>query len=94
MRMARICLPAMNAVNKDLRFTTESPEEFEGGRLPTLDFVIWAVNGILYHSYFEKGMKSHITVMQRTAMSENQKMSIVSNELVRRLSNIHRDVLE
>ena len=27
-------------------------------------------------------------------MSENQKMAILSNELVRRISNIHRDVLE
>ena len=45
-RMARICLPAMNTVNKDLRFTTGTPEEFEGGRLPTIYFVIWAVNTV------------------------------------------------
>ena len=32
--------------------------------------------------------------MQKSAMSENQKMAILSNELVRRISNIHRDVLE
>ena len=40
-RMARICLPAMNSINKDLRFTTEAPEDFPRNRLPTLDFVIW-----------------------------------------------------
>jgi hypothetical protein len=39
-------------------------------------------------------MKSQFTIMQRTAMSEHQKMSILSNELVRRLSNIHREVVE
>ena len=93
-RMARICLPAMNAVNKSLKFTTESPEEFPRDRLPTLDFVLWLVGGILYHSYFEKEMKSQFTIMRRSAMSEQQKMSILSNELVRRLSNIHRDVLQ
>ena len=93
-RMARICLPAMIAVNKSLKFTTEAPEEFPRNRLPTLDFVLWLVGGILYHSYFEKGMKSQFTIMRRSAMSEQQKMSILSNELVRRLSNIHRDVLQ
>ena len=92
-RMARACLPAMNSVNQDLKFTTEAPEDFEKKRLPTLDFMIWMIDGILYHTYFEKPMKTQFTVMQRSAMSEHQKMSILSNELVRRLSNIHRDVI-
>ena len=43
-RMAERCLPAMNAVNKTLKFTTESPEEFHRCRLPTLDFVLWLVS--------------------------------------------------
>ena len=93
-RMARVCLPAMNSVNPNLRFTTEAPEDFPRKRLPTLDFVIWMVDGILYHSYFEKKMKNQYTILSRNAMSEHQKISILSNELVRRLSNIHRDVLE
>jgi hypothetical protein len=92
-RMARICLPAMNSVNRNLRFTTECPEEFDRNILPTLDFMLWMVDGILYHSYFEKTMKSQFTIMQRTAMSEHQKLSILSNEVVRRLSNIHRGVV-
>ena len=92
-RMARRCLPAMNAINKNLCFTTETPEEFHNNRLPTLDFVIWLKKGLLFHSYFEKTMKNQCTIMQRTAMSEHQKMSILSNELVRRLSNIHREVV-
>jgi hypothetical protein len=83
----------MNSVNRNLRFTTECPEEFDRNRLPTLDFMLWMVDGILYHSYFEKTMKSQYTIMQRTAMSEHQKLSILSNELVRRLSNIHREVV-
>ena len=31
--------------------------------------------------------------MQRSALSEHQKVTILSNELVRRLSNIHREVV-
>ena len=36
-RMARVCLDAMNAVSNDLQFTTEAPEDFAMSRLPTLD---------------------------------------------------------
>jgi hypothetical protein len=93
-RMAKRCLRAMNSVNADLRFTTAAPEDFKKKRLTTLDFMIWMVEGKLYHSYYEKEMKTQYTVMQRSAMSEHQKMAILSNELVRRLSNIHKDVLK
>ena len=92
-RMAQRCLPAMNSVNENLKFTTEAPEDFPNKRLPTLDFMIWMIRGIIYHSYYEKTMGNQLTVMQRSAMSETQKMAILSNELVRRVSNIHRDVL-
>ena len=92
-RMAKRCLPAMNSVNPNLRFTTEAPEDFPRDRLPTLDFVLWMINGILFHTYFEKSMKNQHTIKQRTTMSEHQKMSILSNELVRRLNNIHKEVL-
>ena len=78
-RMAKICLPAMNSINENLKFTTEAPEDFEKNRLPTLDFVIWMVRGLLYHSYYEKSMRMQYTIMQRTAMSEHQKMSILSS---------------
>ena len=56
--------------------------------------MIWLKEGLLYHTYFEKAMKSQFTIMQRSAMSEHQKMSFLSNELVRRLNNIHRDVVK
>ena len=81
--MAKRCLPAMNSVNTDLIFTTEAPEDFKKQRLPTLDFVIWMVTGKLYHSYYQKEMNTQYTVMQRSAMSEHQKMAILINELVR-----------
>ena len=60
---------------------TEAPEDFSRDRLPTLDFVLWMIDGILFHSYYEKSMKSQLTVMQRSAMSENQRIAILSNKL-------------
>ena len=40
-RMSRVCNPAMNAINPDLVFTTEVPEDFKNNKLPTLDFETW-----------------------------------------------------
>jgi hypothetical protein len=36
--------------------------------------------GLIYHSYFEKAMHLQYTIMQRTAMSQQQKMAILGNE--------------
>ena len=89
-RMSRICLPAMNAINEDLTFTVEIPEDFKENRLPTLDFLLWLErNGLLNHTYYEKDMKTPYLIMRRSAMSEQQRSAILSNELVRRLSNVN-----
>ena len=87
-RMSKECLKAMNSVNKDLKFTVETTSDFKKNKLPTLDFEIWVENGVIKHSYYEKSMKTQLVIMRRSAMSERQKMDILSNEIIRRLSNI------
>ena len=58
--------------------------------MPTLDFELWLEkDGEINHSYFQKPMKTPYVVMKRSAISQHQKMSILSNEVVRRLSNIN-----
>ena len=87
--MARLCLPAMNAINPDLTFTVEVPSDFKDERLPTLDFSLWmSGDGQLRHSYFEKEMKTQKMIEKDSAMSTKQKITILSNELTRRLYNI------
>ena len=91
-RMARICLPAMNSINKDLEFTVESQEEFENEQLPTLDFSLWInEKGELNHTYYQKPMKTPLVLMARSAMSSQQKVQILSNELTRRIFNINQE---
>ena len=46
----------MNDINEDLKFTTETEEEFKNRRLPTLSFEIWCDEDGIRHSYFEKPM--------------------------------------
>ena len=88
--MARICLPAMEATNPDLKFTTESQEDYPYERLPTLDFSMWInEDNVVQHTYFQKEMKKPFVVMEKSGMSYHKKYQILSNELARRLSNIH-----
>ena len=92
-RMSRLCLPAINTINKDLQFTSEIPEDFKDNKLPTLDFYLWLLkNGHLNWSYFQKAMKTPLVLMEQSAMGDQQRHAILSNELIRRLSNInHQD---
>ena len=50
------------------------------------------MQGVILFSYFEKTMRSQLVMMQRSAQGEQQKMDILSNELVRRLSNVSEGV--
>ena len=82
------CRKAMNSINPDIQFTTETAYDFPQGRLHTLDTDIWVEDGgILRHSYYQKEMKTPFLLMQASAMASQQKFSILSNELMRRLGN-------
>ena len=100
-RMSRVCVSAMNSINPDLKFTTECQEDFPDGKLPTLDCAIWIdEDNVIHHTYFQKSMKTPFVIMERSGMSYHQKFQILSNELVRRLSNVkietipHHEVIQ
>ena len=70
----------MNTVNPDLKFTAETVSDFENSRLPTLDFELWLdTYGKIQHHYFKKPMKSEFVIMKSSAMSQKQKIAILSN---------------
>ena len=93
--MARILLPAMSAINSDLSFTVEIGEDFKDQRLPTLDCKLWFnEDWSLNHTYFEKEMKSKMMIPEKSAMAKTQRMNILSNDLVRRVSNVKLEQAE
>ena len=75
-------------INDDLEFTMELCKDFHDEKLPTLSFAIFAGKNGLKHTYYEKPMRNQILIMERSAISRQQIMSIMSNELVRRLEVI------
>ena len=55
-----------------------------------LDFKLWLEeDNELNHTFFENNMKTQLVIPKRSAMAMKQKMSINSNDLNRRLSNIN-----
>ena len=85
---------AMNSVNPDLKFTTETKADFENSRLTTLSFQLWSDKNGLRFSYFEKSMRSQILTMAASSQSEKSKISILINELNRRLAMMDDEVDE
>ena len=84
----RVIQGTLKGVEDYLSFTLETGEDFGDNWLPTLDLSI-AVNKdnrVLYR-YFEKPTSSNITVQKRTAIGEDAKVQILSNDMVRRLLN-------
>ena len=66
----------------------ETEEEKKG--IPTLDFEVYWDNGEnrFKYRYFEKPMRNPVVIDKRSAMDRTQKYGILSQELIRRLSNI------
>ena len=86
----------MNSIYSNLQFTVETEEDFENLRLPTLDcelFMDKTTNKIDY-SFFEKQMKTPFCVMKNSAMSEKSKVSILSQDLIRRMQNTSENICE
>jgi hypothetical protein len=78
----------MLGVMSFLKMTMENALDFKSRRLPTLDTELWVGlgNKVLY-SYFEKPMASNQVLQKDTAMPEDQKMSSLNTEVVRRMQN-------
>ena len=78
-------------MSEDLNFTVETVYDFQNRRLATLDFECEVIENQISYSYFQKSMKTPLVIGAESAMSEHQNMSILSNEVIRRMSNISMD---
>ena len=84
-------LPAVEDIDPDLKFTTKVESDFPDGWLPTLDFMTnLNPDGTINHTYFPKSMKTPFVVMERSAMSIKQKLNILANDIIRRMSNVNK----
>ena len=89
-RTAEILLSIMNQIIPSLQFTMEIGEDFIDMKLPTLDVKIWIVNGRIEYDFFEKPMSSNMVLHAKTAQSDKNKFSSLTQEVVRRLLHTSR----
>ena len=87
----------MESINPDLKFTIELEADFQDKKLPTLDTNIWFSRPesgapIVQYEFFEKSMNSKFCILEKSAMAYESKLSILSNEVVRRLLNTSETV--
>ena len=89
----RVLAGTMKGVEEFLEFTYETCQDFDDGWLPTLDTCLRIGEGnIVEYKHYEKPMSSKRTLQMKTAMNENCKMQILSNDMVRRLLNTKDDL--
>ena len=87
-RTTKLLEAMMRDVMNFLKMTMETALDFEDRMLPTLDTKLWIRedNKVMY-LFFEKKMASNQALQKDTAMPENQKMSSLNGEVVRRMTN-------
>ena len=92
-RTSRIMKDIMNSVLKFLNLKMEIGDDFENNKLPTLDLEIWVQPGgrVLYQHY-EKPMNTNLVIQKSSALSENTKVSSLTQEVVRVLLNCSEDL--
>ena len=102
-RTSREIGKVMNSIYRHIKFTTEIPEDFTGGKLPTLDLAMWMdshgegenemqTREKIEYKFYEKEMGSKFCVMENSAMNYNSKRSILSQEVIRRMQNTSEEV--
>ena len=103
-RTARVVLEAMNTLGTDLQFTTKVASDFKDKTLPTLDFQLWTQEELnpttnkmytsIKYKFYEKGMGTKTTMLETSASSWQTKISVLTNEVTRRLITTREDLPE
>ena len=70
------------SVHKELKFEMETSEDFGSKTLPTLDFQCWMESGKLSYKFFKKPMSKDTLIMKESALSENIKISSLTQEVI------------
>ena len=86
-RTSAVLKGIMNDIASNLTFTIETGEDFPNNRHPTLDTEIWIEGKKVLYNFFEKGMAAKTVMRRESALSENTKVSSLSQDVIRRLKH-------
>ena len=63
--MARILVDMMNSMMSFLNFTVEVGDDFEDGKLPTLDLKVWIQDGVIEYEFYEEVVRRLLHTSRR-----------------------------
>ena len=72
-RTAGILVDMMNSMMSFLNFPVEVGDDFEDGKLPTLDLKVWIQDGVIEYEFYEKPTSGNTVVHVKTALSDQVK---------------------
>ena len=75
----------MNSMMSFLNCTVEVGDDFEDGKLPTLDLKVWIQYVVVEYELYEKPMCVNTVVHAKTALSQQVKLFALTQKVVRRL---------
>ena len=83
----------MNNLVDGIKFTVESRLDHDGVWLPTLDVSLSVTSDSrIRFKYYEKEVSTNTVIHQRTALEDNTKMQILSQEMSRRMLNTSEEM--
>ena len=89
-RTVRILREVADSLEENIQFTTDSPENHPGGRMPVLDLKVWigivGEKPVMFHTFYKKEVV--LRYIKRSAMSMAVKRNTLIQEALRRLRNV------
>ena len=87
-RLARVLKDIANTVHEDIVMEEDHPGKYPDEKMPILDMKVWMdTNGIILYQHYQKPMSSKQVMHSQSALSNQCKRSVHTQEVVRRLLN-------
>ena len=94
-KMMNILKDIANKLDKDIVMTGDCPSNNPSGKMPLLDCQIWMEQNEVYpsgqilYNHYRKPMASKLTIQRNSALPQQQKITIMTQEVLRILRNTH-----
>ena len=92
-RTMRIILAVGNDIHESTQLEYDCPSRYDDNKMPILDLKVWVnEENVIMHEFYAKDVSSKAVVHCDSALPENVKRTVLSQEGLRRLLNCSRQI--
>ena len=92
-RTMRIILAVGNDIHESTQLEYDCPSKYDDNKMPILDLKVWVnEDNVIMHEFYAKDVSSKAVVHCNSALPENVKRTVLSQEGLRRLLNCSRQI--